>query len=57
MCCQVTFTPIQWVTATNLQVLRMAQFELLGGFAFGKWPSEGLCSMKTTRRRQESPGP
>lgn len=36
MCCRVTFTPSQWVTATSLQVLRMAQFELQGGFAFWK---------------------
>lgn len=53
----VTFTPSQWVTATSLQVFRMAQFELLGGFAFGKQPSDGLYSMKTTRRLWESPGP
>lgn len=49
MCCGSPLPPSPWVTATRLQVLRMAQFELQGGFAFGKCPSKALHSMKITR--------
>lgn len=48
MCCGSPLPPSPWVTATRLQVLRMAQFELQGGFAFGKYPSKALHSMKIT---------
>lgn len=41
--------PHWWVTATSQQVLRMAQRERQGGFAFGKWRSEAFHSMQASR--------
>lgn len=48
-CCGSPLPPRRWVTATGLQVLRMAQLEQPGGFAFGKCPSEALDSVEISR--------